>query len=599
MAYYSEDLVDEVISRADIVEVINTYVPLKKRGANFLGLCPFHKEKTPSFTVSQDKQIYKCFGCGAGGNVISFVSKIENLDFKDTLEHLADKTNIDLASYEVKNNNFQGPSNKDLKDRVFEINLETAKYFHESLVEEIKDPKSNLTQYLKKRKIDGAVITKFGLGYGNKKDISLYTHLTNKGFDKKEILASGVVTQNIKGNIYENFAGRLIFPILDIRDRVIAFGGRVLDNSLPKYVNSPENIVYIKGKNLYGLNVAKRETLSRVIIVEGYMDTVALQKNNVTNVVASLGTALTENQAKLLKKYTDTVIIGYDQDNAGKAATLRAIDILYKEGLKVKVLCLDKDDVKDPDEYINKYGTERFLECVKNSKAHPVYKVERLEEKLDNTDFDSKVEFLTGVAKVLSSIENDIERDMYIDVMSSKYKINRDVILSEVNKKLNKVSNINKTVDTTNFVKRKIVTSSLRRKQEEYILALLLSNDKKISNEIINNFKEKDIESEDLKDLFSKIVEIAKEVDISKINITTKFTKEKDVELISQILCTDISTFDKPKLIEDLKNSFKKYRYLDRRQEILEELNKDMDPDEKRLLELELGQIIIKLSKLK
>ena len=599
MAYYSEDLVDEVISRADIVEVINTYVPLKKRGANFLGLCPFHKEKTPSFTVSQDKQIYKCFGCGAGGNVISFVSKIENLDFKDTLEHLADKTNIDLASYEVKNNNFQGPSNKDLKDRVFEINLETAKYFHEALVEEIKDPKSNLTQYLKKRKIDGAVITKFGLGYGNKKDISLYTHLTNKGFDKKEILASGVVTQNIKGNIYENFAGRLIFPILDIRDRVIAFGGRVLDNSLPKYVNSPENIVYIKGKNLYGLNVAKRETLSRVIIVEGYMDTVALQKNNVTNVVASLGTALTENQAKLLKKYTDTVIIGYDQDNAGKAATLRAIDILYKEGLKVKVLCLDKDDVKDPDEYINKYGTERFLECVKNSKAHPVYKVERLEEKLDNTDFDSKVEFLTGVAKVLSSIENDIERDMYIDVMSSKYKINRDVILSEVNKKLNKVSNINKTVDTTNFVKRKIVTSSLRRKQEEYILALLLSNDKKISNEIINSFKEKDIESEDLKDLFSKIVEIAKEVDISKINITTKFTKEKDVELISQILCTDISTFDKPKLIEDLKNSFKKYRYMDRRQEILEELNKDMDPDEKRLLELELGQIIIKLSKLK
>ena len=599
MAYYSEDLVDEVISRADIVEVINTYVPLKKRGANFLGLCPFHKEKTPSFTVSQDKQIYKCFGCGAGGNVISFVSKIENLDFKDTLEHLADKTNIDLASYEVKNNNFQGPSNKDLKDRVFEINLETAKYFHEALVEEIKDPKSNLTQYLKKRKIDGAVITKFGLGYGNKKDISLYTHLTNKGFDKKEILASGVVTQNIKGNIYENFAGRLIFPILDIRDRVIAFGGRVLDNSLPKYVNSPENIVYIKGKNLYGLNVAKRETLSRVIIVEGYMDTVALQKNNVTNVVASLGTALTENQAKLLKKYTDTVIIGYDQDNAGKAATLRAIDILYKEGLKVKVLCLDKDDVKDPDEYINKYGTERFLECVKNSKAHPVYKVERLEEKLDNTDFDSKVEFLTGVAKVLSSIENDIERDMYIDVMSSKYKINRDVILSEVNKKLNKVSNINKTVDTTNFVKRKIVTSSLRRKQEEYILALLLSNDKKISNEIINSFKEKDIESEDLKDLFSKIFEIAKEVDISKINITTKFTKEKDVELISQILCTDISTFDKPKLIEDLKNSFKKYRYMDRRQEILEELNKDMDPDEKRLLELELGQIIIKLSKLK
>lgn len=599
MAYYSDDLIDEIISRADIVDVINSYVPLKRRGANFIGLCPFHKEKTPSFTVSQEKQIYKCFGCGVGGSVIQFISKIENLDFKDTLEFLADKTNIDLSSYEVKGKSNYQEQSKDLKDRIFAINTLSAKYFHEALIDEIKDAKSKLSEYLKIRKIDGNVITKFGLGYGNKKEESLYSHLTKQGFGKSEILASGIVTMNTRGNIYENFEGRLIFPIFDVRDRVIAFGGRVLDTSLPKYVNSPENAVYTKGKNLYGLNIAKRETLTKLIMVEGYMDTVALQKNGVTNVVASLGTALTENQAKLIKKYSDTIIISYDQDSAGRAATLRAIDILDKEGLKVKVLCLDHDDVKDPDEYINKYGKEKFNECVKNSKSQVEYKVDILEEKLDRTSFDSKVEFLTGVARVLSGIENNIERDMYIDLMSSKYKINRDVLLSEINKKLNKVSNANRYVDNTDYAKKKMAVSSQRKKQEEYILILLLSSDKNVSKEVSSFFVKEDFENADYRKIYKEIIEISKSTDITKVNIITKFQDEKDIEILTMVLCIDLSNYDRQKLLEDLKTSFKKYRYISRRQEILEKLSQNIDDDERKFLEVELGQIILKLSQLK
>lgn len=597
MAYYSDDLIDEIISRADIVSIIDSYVPLKRRGTNYIGLCPFHKEKTPSFTVSPDKQIFKCFGCGQGGSVIQFISKIENLDFKETLEFLADKTNIDLSNYEVRGNFKSGENDKDLKEVIFNINRDTAKYFYEALLEEVKDKEGVLTKYLSKRRLDSKVIAKFGLGYGNKRGETLFTYLTRLGYEKQEIISSGVVSLNIKGNIYESFATRLIFPIFDTRDKVIAFGGRVLDNSLPKYVNSPENIVYHKGKNLYGLNVAKKENLNKIIIVEGYMDTVALQKNDITNVVASLGTSLTENQAKLVKKYTDTVVIAYDQDDAGKAATLRAIDILYKEGLKVKVLCLDHDDVKDPDEYINKYGTEKFKECVKKSKSYVEYKVDRLEEKLDRTNFDSKVEFLTGMARVLSEIENEIERDMYVEYMASKYRINKEVLIAEVTKKINKVKN--NIIDNTNYINRKKQEGSLRRRQEKYVIALMLSNDKKIFREILDKFSENDFENEDLKQLYVDIKEIASNEDITKTNIVTKFSDEEKIKLLTEIMCVDISEFDKDKLMLDMSSSFKKYKYINRRQEILEQLKQEMSDDEKKLLEVELSQILRKISTLK
>lgn len=597
MAYYSDELIDEIISRADIVNIIDAYVPLKKRGVNYIGLCPFHKEKTPSFTVSKEKQIFKCFGCGQGGSIIQFISKIENLDFRDTLEFLSEKTNIDLSRYQIKRNSNLNNKTKDLKETIFNINNEAAKYFHQALIEQLENKKSKIAHYIKERGLDYKIITRFGLGYGSKKSETLSTYLLKRGYDKESILESGVVSKNIKGNVYESFSERLIFPIFDVRNRVIAFGGRVLNNSLPKYVNSPENIVYYKGKNLYGLNIAKNNNLDKLIIVEGYMDTLALQKNNITNVVATLGTALTENQAKLIKKYTDTTILAYDQDDAGKLATLRAIDILNKEGLKIKVLCLDFVDVKDPDEYINKYGLEKFNACIDKSKSHIEYKIDLLEERLDNTNFDSKLEFLTKTAKILSEIENTIEQDMYLDLISSKHKINREVLSAEIIKKTNKEKDNN--LNNNQYVIKKKLHGNLRKQQEQYIIALMILNDKKIYKEIIDNFTENDFENDELKQLYCDIKNIYVSEDMNKINIISKFNNEEKLKVITDIMSINMFEFDKEKLLIDMVNTFRKYRYTKRREEILQKIKSKITKDEKKILEVELNQIIKKISDLK
>ena len=593
MAYYSEDLVDEILASVDIVEVVNEYVPLKRRGANYLGLCPFHKEKTPSFTVSPDKQIYKCFGCGQGGSVIQFISKLENLDFRETLEHLAEKANIDLEKYEI--NKGYEDTKKDLRDTIVRINKSTARYFYEALTEQLKEENSLLKAYLIKRQLDKNTIIKYGLGFGSKRGESLVQHLTKLGYNKDEILSAGVVSKNMRGELYENFASRLIFPILDTRDRVIGFGGRVLDNSLPKYVNSPENALYHKGSNLYGLNVAKKETLNELIIVEGYMDTVALHKSGITNVVASLGTALTEKQAKLIKKYTPTVIISYDQDNAGQAATLRAIDILSKEDLKVKVLRLDHSDVKDPDEYINKYGKEHFDACVKNSISAIEYKISRLESLLDNEDFSSKVEFLTKVAAILATLKNDIEQEMYIDLVSKKYKVSYDAIKSEIDKRTKKEEKKENKIQLNEKSKQEILT--LRKKQEEYIIALLFTKDKKIITDVFERFKKEDFDYEQIGELFEQLKHIHEQEDLSRINIVSKFDENTNINLVTEILAIDMSQFNKEKLYSELDTMFKKYYYQKRRAEILGRLSQEISSDEKQMLEVELGQILLKIAK--
>lgn len=603
MAIYSDDLLDEVLSSTDIVSLINEYVPLSKRGANYLGLCPFHKEKTPSFTVSPDKQIYKCFGCGQGGNAVSFISKLENLDFRETLELLAERANIDTERYKVQNGYNTPAVSKDEKEVVFNINKDTARYFYEALVEQVENPQSVLKQYLDKRKLDKNTIVKFGLGFGSKKNIGLIKHLKNLGYKEEEILKAGVVAKNNRGELYENFAGRLIFPMFDIRDRVIGFGGRVLDKSLPKYVNSPENIVYHKGKNLYALNVAKRNSLDYVIMTEGYMDTVALHKSGVSNVVASLGTALTEGQAKLLKKYTSTVVISYDQDNAGQTATLRAIGILEAEGLKIKVLRLDREDAKDPDEYINKYGVEAFKNCIKNSVSGVEYKIIKSRDGKDLNVFEEKVEFLSKVAEILSKIDNSIEQDMYIDLVVSEYNIAKEVLKEEVNKKAKKtVATIQKQKDISNIVVNKKLSGAqnVRKRQEQYIIALLMSNDKKISKEILEKYSAEDFENIELKDIYLELIEISKTEDLSKINVVSKFNDEEKIKIITEVLCIDMSSFDKTKLLSELETNFKKYRYLKKRDEILKRLSdSDIEQDEKSFLEIELTQILKKIGKIK
>lgn len=599
MAYYSEDLIEEVISQNDIVEVISEYVALKKSGRNFMGLCPFHREKTPSFCVSLDKQIFKCFGCSEGGNVISFVMKLENLDFWDTVEHLAERAHIDLARYEIKTfSNKKVQERHELKERLFNINKEIGIFYHNNLVQILESNNySEVKEYVKKRKFDVKTLKKFGIGYANG-NVQLYDYLIKKGFAKEDILKTGIILENSKGKIYDRFFSRLMFPIFDIRDRTIAFGGRVLDKSLPKYVNSPENEVYIKGKNLYGMNFVKKEKFDNIIIVEGYMDAIALQKSGFTNAVASLGTALTEDQARLLKKYTDNVIIGYDQDGAGQEATMRGLDILTKRKLNVKVLILDREDVKDPDEYINKYGPERLKNCLKNSISLVEFKISKLEQQLDKNDLDSKVKFLTGVANIIARIENSIERQLYIDKIAKKYNIGSGTILNEVEKRIKKVEGSEVVIDVQSISRKMNLITNIRKRQEQFIIALLLSKDKKMQKEIFDKIALEDIYDESVKNVYKFILDLIKTVDINKIDILTKVHDDDLMKEITEIMYIDISD-DKDKLLNDVLKNKNKEKLLLRREEILKRMTENITLDEKEILKFELNQIIVELSKLK
>lgn len=601
MAYYSEELIEEVISQNDIVDVISEYVQLKKSGRNFMGLCPFHREKTPSFCVSIDKQIFKCFGCSEGGNVISFVMKIENLDFWDSVEFLAERAHINLEKYEVNNgyNKNYDKSKKDLKEVLYNINKEVAIYYHNNLISMLESKNENeVKQYVKKRNFDIKTIKKFAIGYANG-TTPLYDYLIEKGYKKEEIFASGIITQNQKCKIYDRFYSRLMFPIVDIRDRVIAFGGRVLDNSLPKYVNSPENEVYIKGKSLYGMNIAKKQKQDNIIIVEGYMDAIALQKSGFDNAVASLGTALTDDQARLIKKYTDNVIIGYDQDGAGQDATMRGLDILSKRGLNVKVLIYDKADVKDADEYLNKYGPERLENCVKNSISLIEYKISKLEKNLDENNMDSKIRFLTSIADIIANINNSIERELYIDKIARKYNIGSGPILREVEKRIKKVEDTELVIDMQSLNRKMQLVTNIRKRQEQYIIALILTKDSNIQEKIYENISIKDIQDDDVKNVYKVILELKENFDINKIDILSKVHDEDIVKELTEIMYIDMSLVDKNKLLIDvLKNKNKEKLYL-RRDEIINRISEDISDDEKEVLKLELNEIVLQLSKLR
>ncbi len=603
MPYYSSDLIEEVISQNDIVEVVSEYVTLKKSGRNYMGLCPFHREKSPSFCVSMDKQIFKCFGCSEGGNVITFIMKIENLDFWDAVEMLAERANIDTTRYEVNNYyNKMDTTKRDLKETLYKLNRDVGLFYHNNLIELLKEEKNPVKDYIISRKLDIKTINKFGIGYSTGKE-SLYDYLVKLGYSKEEIEASDIILPSRNGRMYDRFFDRVMFPIFDIRDRIVAFGGRafgekVISKTIPKYYNSQENEIYHKGKTLYLMNFAKREKIENIIIVEGYMDAIALQKFGFTNAVASLGTALTENQARLIKKYTDNVIIGYDQDGAGQAATMRGLDILANHGLNVKVLKLDRSDVKDPDEYLNKYGPERLKKCVDEAISLVEFKVSILEKNLNLDNFDSKVRFLTGVSNILSKIDNNIERDLYIDKISKKYGMSPGPILKEVEKGMKNKKEDDIVLDMNALNKKMQLVTSVRKRQEQYIVALMLSKKKKIQEEIVKNISSEDIEDENVRNVYNFIINLSNEYDINKIDILSKIQDEDMLKEITDIMYIDISGYEE-KLLQDVLKNKKKERLYTRRDEIIKRLGEDVSSDESEVLKVELNQIVIELSKLK
>ena len=595
MVRYSEELIDEIRNSNDIVDIISQYVILKRSGRNFFGLCPFHKEKTPSFSVSPDKQIFHCFGCGAGGNVIHFISKIENVDFKESLEILADRAGIKLPTLE---NNVDS-KRLELKEKVYEINKLVAMYYHETLYKPQAKPAQ---EYVKKRKLDNKALKEFCIGYAENANV-LYKLLKEKGFTEEEILASDLVIK--KGNNYvDRFKNRLIFPIQDIRNRFIAFGGRVLDNSLPKYINSPENIVYSKARNLYGLNVAKNTKTRKLIIVEGYMDTVSLHQRGIDNVVASCGTALTEAQGRLLRKYAEKVIISYDSDSAGQAATLRGLEILNNLGCDIRILQME--GAKDPDEYVIKYGNGRFNDLVEIAISLVEFKIKVLKKGLNIENTNDKIKFMNEIAKILGGVDNKIEQEIYIDKISSDYNISKEAIYAQINK--NEYSNNKgaKILESSSIRKPTIKRQEKEinpelEKRENIIISLLIDGGEEVYNKIKDIINPNDFKSEANQKIMRKLYEEFEKGNSNINSLVDMFADDEQVvNALTGIMADDYEIEDNKKALDDVINNYQKEKLMARRNEIIQSLNNaNLDKEKANELEKELHTLIIKLAQIK
>ena len=410
---YGEDIIEEVRSRNDIVDVISTYVPLKKKGSSYFGLCPFHNEKSPSFSVSRDKQMYYCFGCGAGGNVYTFLMEYENFSFPEAVRFLAERAGMELPEEEM---NEEARRQMDEKARLREMNKLAANYFYYLL--HSKRGKRGL-EYFKKRGITEETIRHFGLGFADIYSDDLYRFLKGKGYKDEELKDSALVSIDEKRGGSDKFWNRVMFPIMDANNRVIGFGGRVMGDAKPKYLNSPETLIFDKSRNLYGLNRARTTRKSYFLLCEGYMDVISLHQAGFTNAVASLGTALTAGHASLIKRYVQEVYLTYDSDDAGTRAALRALPILKDAGITAKIIRMEP--YKDPDEFIKNLGAEAFEERIEKARNGFMFSLEILEKDYDLKSPEGKTGFLNEAARRLGRFEEEIERNNYIEAVAEKY----------------------------------------------------------------------------------------------------------------------------------------------------------------------------------
>ena len=596
MERYNDEILDEIRSRNDIVSTISQYMTLKRKGRNYFGLCPFHNEKSPSFSVSPDKQIFHCFGCGVGGDVINFVKKIENIGFLDSVRLLAEKSGIQLPNDISK----AEEENIKLKNRVYKINELAAKFYHENLYK----PTSKIAQdYIKKRKLNNATLKSFLMGYASNSSNELLRYLKEQGFTEEELLASCLIGKSDRG-YYDKFRNRLMIPIRDERGRFIAFGGRVLDDSKPKYINSPENIVYSKGRNLFGLNVAREGVhgpLKRLLIVEGYMDAISLYQRGITNVVASLGTALTDSQGRLLRRNTEQVILGYDADGAGQQAIIRGMEILKSMDIDIRILQIS--GAKDPDEYVLKFGPEKMVKAMDEAISAIEFKIKVLRANLDLNNVNDKVKFLTEIAKILSNVDNNIEREVYIDRISKVYEISKNAIVSEVDKLLYR-----SLAGVTKFEKSNIVLKDTQeakidvatRKREGMVVYLLVDYTKAAFDKIKNVVNLDLIKSEKNKKIIGILYE---RIDLNNLpeNIISLFEDEDDINYVSGILSYDFEISDVNKAIEDIEKVYYKEKLISLRNELIFKLENSNDAEEagKKEIENELTNVILELTKMK
>nr|WP_312576319.1 DNA primase [Sedimentibacter sp.] len=486
------DVIQRITDANDIVDLIEEFLPLKKAGANFNTNCPFHKEKTPSFVVSPEKQIYHCFGCGETGDSIKFLMKYKNYTFVEAAEFLARRAGIILE--EIKGSNMQN-ENKLLSDKLYKINREAATYFYNNLKKQ-----SHALQYLNSRKIDYNVIKMFGIGYANAEWDNLLKHLLEKGYKKEEIQKTGLIIKvENKDRYYDRFRNRIIFPIFDVKKRIIGFGGRVLDNSMPKYLNSPESIIFNKGYNLYGINIAKESANDKSFyLVEGYMDVIKMHVHGYNSAVAALGTSLTENQIKLMKRYSKNYYVVFDSDEAGQKAALKAMNMFKRNNLDAKVIIIP--DAKDPDEFLNKYGKTKFDKLVQNSLDYYSFLEFYYKKYYENSN---KVEYINKFFDNIVNVNSEIEKELILEKLSIKMGVSKESIIKEYNKKNMKQKTF---VKNAQLPEHRVQVEKITTSHEvELIKLIIYNNDFAVYlKEIVNEDTFKDL---DYYNIFKKIYE--------------------------------------------------------------------------------------------
>ena len=560
MGSLSNEFKEEVKERIDIVDVISDYVQLKKSGKNYKGLCPFHQEKTPSFTVNPANQFYHCFGCGAGGDVFSFLMEIEHITFFESLKMSAERIGMEMPNQSERQKQISN-----IRDKIFTINNLSARFYNYLLLEHEIGNKA--LQYLKNRNFSEDDIKKYNLGFAPDKWTALYKFLNNKGYTKDEMVKAGLVIKKSEQKFYDRFRNRIIFPIFNSRGEVLAFGGRIIDDNIdqPKYLNSPDTIVYDKSDNLYGLNWAKNQLRKSdsAIVMEGYTDVLTAHMNGIENVVASLGTSLTKKQAKLLKRYVSRVYIAYDSDTAGAKATLRGLEILKDKGLTVKVIKLPEDT--DPDDYLKSKGREKFLNLKEKSLSLIEFKVDNIISNKELKNADDKINTTHKIVDVLAEITDPIEREVYTKKIAKKVDLDNTILYKEVEKRREKFKNkksknkrkkYNNYNNTSSYSKENLF-KNIPEIERKIIKAYIDYPEYRVF--IKNNVQKKHFINKITKKIWSKLISLEKNQNINKL--FSEVENEKLKNIFMKLTVAEKSEIDKPMLKAYLSQLKKNYRY--------------------------------------
>ena len=554
--YYPDELIEEVRMKNDIVDVISGYVKIQKKGSSYFGLCPFHSEKSPSFSVSPQKQMYYCFGCGAGGNVFTFIMEYENYTFQEAIKFLAQKAGVSLpeAEYTEEVRKKEGK-----RAKLLEVNKEAAKYFYYQLR---SDRGRAGLKYLKERQLSDETINKFGLGFANMTSNDLVTYLKSKGYDDKLLQEAGLATFDEKYGMHDKFWNRVMFPIQDINHRVIGFGGRVMGDGKPKYLNSPETMIFDKSRNLYGLNLARTSRKNNMILCEGYMDVITMHQAGFSQAVASLGTAFTEGQATLLKRYTQEVILSYDSDGAGVTAALRAIGILKEAGLTGKVLNLEP--YKDPDEFIKNKGQEAFQERLDQAENTFFFELRMLQRDYNLKDPEEKTRFHREIAKKLCGFSEEVERENYIQAVADKYQIGfdnlRKLVLSYAEQ-----TGFAKPVERPKSGIRKKAAPDENRKKTQRMLLTWLTDEPALYQKIKKYISPEDFTEDLYRKVAEKLFDGLDRGEMNPASIISMFTDEEEQREVASVFNTKLMALstkqEREKAFHDIVFAVKKNSY--------------------------------------